>query len=60
MFIKIDLNDDVETDEAIKVARAIIDALGDADKFPDQITRISMGGDPEIWISDEVEAQERV
>ena len=53
MFIKIDLKDDVELDEAVKVARAIIGALGEADKVPDQITEISLGGYPDIWISDE-------
>ena len=53
MFIKIDLKDDVECDEATKVARAIIDVLDDADKVPDQITEISLGGYPDIWISDE-------
>ena len=53
MFIKIDLKDDVEEDEAIKVARSIIDALDEADKIPDQITQITLGGYPEIWISDE-------
>ena len=58
MFIKIDLRDDVELDEAVKVARAIIDALDDADKLPDQITGISLGGYPDIWISDETEALE--
>ena len=53
MFIKIDLKDDVESDEAVAVARAIIDALDDANKVPDQITEISVGGYPDIWISDE-------
>ena len=53
MFIKIDLKDDVESDEAVAIARAIIDALDDADKIPDQITGISLGGYPDIWISDE-------
>lgn len=55
----IHLNDDVESDEATEVARGIIDILDDADKL-DPIARISLGGDPEIWISDEIEAQERV
>jgi len=53
MFIKIDLKDDVELGEAIEVARAIINALDDADKVPNQITEISLGGYPDIWISDE-------
>ena len=53
MFIKIDLKDDVEEDEAVRVARAIIDALDDANKVPDQITGILLGGYPDIWISDE-------
>ena len=53
MFIKIDLKDDIESDEAVRVARRIIDALDDADKVPDEITEISLGGYPEIWISDE-------
>ena len=54
MFIKIDLKDDVETDKAVEIARAIIDTLDEADKIPDQITEISLGGYPHIWISDEV------
>ena len=53
MFIKVDLKDDVELDEAVEVARAIIKALDDADKIPDQITEISLGGYPDIWINDE-------
>ncbi len=53
MFIKIDLKDDVELDEAVKITRAILDALDDADRVPDQITEISLGGYPDIWISDE-------
>ena len=53
MFIKIDLKDDVDSDEAVLVARRIIDALDDADKVPDEITEISLGGYPDIWISDE-------
>ncbi len=60
MFIKIDLKDDVEMDEGVSVARAIIDALDDADKIPGQITEISLGGYPDIWISDEAnDIQER-
>ena len=53
MFIKIDLKDDVDSDEAVLVARRIIDALDDADKVPDEITEISVGGYPDVWISDE-------
>ena len=53
MFIKIDLKDDIESDEAVRVARRIIDALDDADKIPDEITEISLGGYPDVWISDE-------
>ena len=53
MFIKIDLKDDVELDGAVDVARAIINVLDGANKFPDQITEISLGGYPDIWISDE-------
>ena len=53
MFIKIDLKDDVELDDAVAVARAIINVLDGANKFPDQITEISLGGYPDIWISDE-------
>ncbi len=53
MFIKIDLKDDVEEAEATSIARAIIDTLDDADKIPGQITNISLGGYPDIWISDE-------
>ena len=53
MFIKIDLKDDVELDDAVEVARAIINVLDGANKFPDQITEISLGGYPDIWISDE-------
>ena len=53
MFIKIDLRDDINNVDAVLVARRIIDALDDADKVPDEITEISLGGYPEIWISDE-------
>jgi len=53
MFIKIDLKDDIDNKEAVRVARKIIDALDDADKIPDEITEISLGGYPDIWISDE-------
>jgi hypothetical protein len=53
MFIKIDLKDDVSNGDAVLVARRIIDALDDADKVPDEITEISLGGYPDIWISDE-------
>ena len=52
MFIHIELEKDVELDEAVKVAREIIDALDDADKMPSQIAEISVGGYPDIWISD--------
>ena len=53
MFIKIDLRDDIDNDDAVLVARKIIDALDEADKVPDEITEISLGGYPDIWISDE-------
>ena len=53
MFIKIYLKDDIETQEAVRVARKIINALDDADKVPDEITGISLAGYPDIWISDE-------
>ena len=53
MFIKIDLKDDINNVDAVLVARRIIDALDDADKVPDEITEISLGGYPDIWISDE-------
>lgn len=52
MFIHIELRKEVEVDEAKRVAFAIIDALDKADLVPDQITEISLGGHPEIWISD--------
>ena len=54
MFIQINLKDDVDSDEAVLVARRIINALDDADKVPDEITDISVGGYPDVWISDEV------
>ena len=38
--------------EAKRVAFAIINALDDTEAVPDQITDISLGGYPEIWISD--------
>ena len=60
MFIKIDLRDDVELDEAVAVARAIIDTLDDAEKIPDQITEISLGGYPDIWVSDGPGIEENV
>ena len=53
MFIQINLKDDVEEAEAVRIAREIIDVLDDADKISDQITEICIGGDPVIWISDE-------
>ena len=35
------------------MGQRIIDALDDADKIPAQITEISVGGYPDVWISDE-------
>ena len=52
MFIHIELRKDIELDEAKRVAFAIINALDDAEAVPDQITEMSIGGYPEIWISD--------
>lgn len=53
MFIKIDLKPEINNVEAVDVARRIIDALDNADAIPSEITEISLGGHPEIWISDE-------
>lgn len=53
LFIKIDLRDDIDIEEAVCVARKIIDALDTADAVPDEITEISVGGHPDIWTSDE-------
>lgn len=53
MFIQINLKDDLASvDDAVQVARRIIDALDDANAIPDEITEISVGGYPDIWISD--------
>ena len=35
-----------------------IDDLDDADKIPDEFTKISVGGYPDIWISDEADEAE--
>lgn len=53
MFIKIDLKDDVDVEDAARIARQLIDDLDAADKIPHEFTEISLGGHPDIWISDE-------
>ena len=53
VFIKIDLKDEVELDEAASIAREIINILDDVDKISDQITEVSLGGERVVWISDE-------
>jgi hypothetical protein len=56
MYIHIELKRDVEADEALHIARQIINILDVADKIPPQITEISIGGEYDVWVSDEAEA----
>ena len=53
MWIHLQLKDDVEEDEAVSIARKLIDDLDDADAIPPELTEIFIGGYPHIWISDE-------
>ena len=57
MFIKIDLKDDVDEQEAASIAQKLIDTLDRANEISSEITAVSLGGHHEIWISDEEDAR---